>query len=58
MSDSPGLVCFALELGNSILNLPDEQVIFFVTNNFLKQIWFNKVHSFIQDKWFKIPNNI
>ena len=29
LSDSPGLVDFAIELVNSVLNLPDEQVKFF-----------------------------
>ena len=34
VSNTPGLVGFALGLRNSILNLPDGQVTFFVTNNF------------------------
>ena len=29
VSDSPGLVDFAIGLGNSVFNLPDGQVIFF-----------------------------
>ena len=29
LSDSPGLVDFAIEIVNSVLNLPDEQVKFF-----------------------------
>ena len=32
VSDSPGLVDFAIELVNSVLNLPNEQVKFFNNN--------------------------
>ena len=32
-SDSPGLVDFAIGLGNSVVNLPDGQVIFLNSNN-------------------------
>ena len=33
MSDSPGLVDFAIRLVNSVFNLPDGQVLFFFRNS-------------------------
>ena len=44
MSDSPGLVDFAIGLLNSVLNLPDGQVGYFEEFNLQKNCKINSVH--------------
>ena len=45
MSDSPGLVDFAIGLVNSALNLPDRQVTFFEEFNLQKNGEINSAHQ-------------
>ena len=45
MSDSPGLVDFAIRLVNSVLNLPDGQVKYFEEFNLQKNCEINSVHE-------------
>ena len=45
MSDSPGLVDIAIGLVNSVLNLPDGQVKFFVEFKLQKNCEINSVHQ-------------
>ena len=44
VSDSPGLVDFAIGLVNSVFNLPDGQVIFFFRNSNNRRIVINRAH--------------
>ena len=48
MSDSPGLMDFAIRLVNSVLNLPDGQA---------KIFWRIKITKVLQDKCFKFLIN-
>ena len=43
MSDSAGLVDFAIRLVNSVLNLPDGQVLFVLANSNYRRIGINPV---------------
>ena len=43
--DSPGLVDFAIALGNSFLNLPDGRVKFFEEFNLQKNCEINSAHQ-------------
>ena len=45
MSDSPGLVDFAIGLLNSVLNLPDRQVKYFEEFNLQKKFEINSAHQ-------------
>ena len=45
MSDSPGLVDFAIRLVNSVLNLHDGQVKYFEEFNLQKNFEINSVHE-------------
>ena len=45
MSDSPGLVDFAIGLVNSVLNLPDGQVKYFEEFNLQKNCEINSAHQ-------------
>ena len=45
VSDSPGLVDFAIELVNSVLNLPDGQVKYFEEFNLQKNFKINSAHQ-------------
>ena len=45
MSDSPGLVDFAIGLVNSVLNLPDGQVKYFEEFNLQKKFEINSAHQ-------------
>ena len=45
MSDSPGLVDFAIGLVNSVLNLPDGQVKYFEEFNLQKKVEINSAHQ-------------
>ena len=45
VSDSPGLVDFAIGLVNSVLNLPDWQVKYFEELNLQKNCEFNSAHQ-------------
>ena len=45
MSDSPGLVDFAIGLVNSVLNLPDGQVNYFEEFNLQKNCEMNSAHQ-------------
>ena len=45
MSDSPGLVDFAIGLVNSVLNLPDGQVKYFEEFNLKKNFKINSAHQ-------------
>ena len=44
-SDSPGLVDFAIELENSVLNLPDRQVKYVEEFNLQKNFKINSAHQ-------------
>ena len=44
MSDSPGLVDFAVGLVNSVLNLPEGQVRFLVNSNY-RRVIINPAHQ-------------
>ena len=48
MSDSPGLVDFAIRLVNSVVNLPDEQVKYFDEFNLQKNCEINSAHQKIR----------
>ena len=48
MSDSPGLMDFAIRLVIFVLNLPDGQVLFFGRNSIYRRIVINPVNQ----KWF------
>ena len=45
VSDSPGLVDIAIGIVNSVLNLPDGQVKFFVEFKFQKNCEINSAHQ-------------
>ena len=45
VSDSPGLVDFAIGLVNSVLNLPNRQVTFFEEFNLQKNSEINSAHQ-------------
>ena len=45
MSDSPGLVDFAIGLVNSVLNLPDGQVKYFEEFNLQEKFEINSAHQ-------------
>ena len=45
MSDSPGLVEFAIRLVNSVLNLPNGQVMFFEEFKLKKNCEINSAHQ-------------
>ena len=45
MSDSPGLMDFAIGLGNSVLNLPEGQVKYFEEFNLQKNSEINSAHQ-------------
>ena len=45
VSDSPGLLDFAIGLVNSVLNLPDEQVNYFEEFNLQKNCEINSAHQ-------------
>ena len=45
VSDSPGLVDFVIGLVNSVLNLPDGQVMFFEEFNLQKNCDINSAHQ-------------
>ena len=45
VSDSPGLVDFAIELVNSVLNLPDRQVKYVEEFNLQKNFKINSAHQ-------------
>ena len=45
VSDSPGLVDFAIELVNSVINLPDGQVKFFWGIQITEQLWNQSAHQ-------------
>ena len=45
VSDSPGLVDFAIGLVNSVLNLPDGQVKYFEEFNLQKNFKINSAHQ-------------
>ena len=45
VSNSPGLVDFAIELVNSVLNLPDGQVEYFEEFNLQKNCEINSAHQ-------------
>ena len=45
LSDSPGLVDFAIEIVNSVLNLPDEQVKFFEESKLQKNCVINPAYQ-------------
>ena len=45
VSDSPGLVDFAIGLGNSVLNWPDGQVMFFEELKLKKNCEINSAHQ-------------
>ena len=45
LSDSPGLVDFAIGLVNSVFNLPDEQVQFLRNSRITEELWNQSAHQ-------------